>query len=817
MKSRDDKQLPAKGRWITAACWHNCGGRCLNKALVVDGRVVRQKTDDTHADSPLFPQQRGCARGRAQRRQVLGEDRLKYPLLRKHWQPGGGDKSLRGRDEWVRITWDEALAILAGEITRIKETYGNEAILTWDYASLEYDTQVTGSWGGGNEMSQVLSLYGGYSSSSGSTSWGTWRNTGPCIGLGMSNGINDRLDLQNCQLIVMWGANPAWSSPGSATYHYLQAKKAGARFVFIDPFYSDSAGVLADEWIPIRPGTDHALVLGMAHTLLTEDRPPVNSLIDWDFLHRCTVGFDSEHMPEGVNPQDNFRDYVLGTYDGQPKSPEWAAAICGVAPAKIRLLALEIAGTPRTALISSWAPARANNADSWPQAFMTLGCMTGHIGQPGRMTGISSHRNAANSGPSLVMAGDDGMMFASNPLAHSTVNQNELWDAVLSGKYTAGQGAINDINIQMIYHSCHSYLNQKPGLLKGIEAHRKVEFVAAQNYVLNPSAQYADLVLPVTTPWEKNGLIFNGNREILIWTDQVIEPCFEAKDDMWIAKELAKRLGIDIKQVEAITPPQQLFNQLSGAKVMKEDGSGYEKLLTITGDDIDEMGVAGQPQQGRITLQTLREAGIYQVARSLNDKFTYIHLKEFRVEPEAHPLQTASGKLEIYCPAISDFVKNCGWTEISPIPRYNQPREGYEDTFADWDNKVKGEFPLQLYSIHVPARAHSCMDNVAELRSAFPQEMFMNPADAGARSLAAGDEVLVESRHGRIICPVRITERIMPGVVTLGQGAWVKIDQDDGIDKGGSANVLIGAIPTGQGHAGFNSCNVQVRKSNTRG
>jgi len=812
MKSRDSGQRSSNGRWVTAACWHNCGGRCLNKALVKDGKVIRQKTDDTHADSPMFPQQRGCARGRAQRRQVLSEDRLKYPLLRKHWQPGGGDKELRGRDEWVRITWDEALDILAGEVKRIKATYGNEAILTWDYASLYYASKMTGGWGGGNEMAQVLSLFGGYTSSSGSTSWGTWRDTGPRIGLGLANGTNDRLDLQNSQLIVMWGANPAWSSPGSATYHYLQAKKAGAKFIFIDPLYSDTAGVLADEWIPIRPGTDHALALAMAHTLLAEDHPSRNPLIDWDFLERCTIGFDSSHMPEGADPKDNFRDYVLGTFDGQPKSPEWATDICGIAPEKIKVLAREIAQTAKTALISSWAPARVNNADSWPQAFMTLGCMTGHIGQPGRMTGISTHRNAANSGPALVMAGDDGMTFSPNPLAHSTINQNELWDAVLTGNYTAGKGEIKNIDIQMIYHSCHSYLNQKPGLMKGIEAHRRVEFVVAQNYVLNPSAQYADLVLPVTTLWERNGLVFNGNREILIWTDHVIEPYHEAKDDVWIAKELAKRLDIDPKQVEPIPPKQQLFNQLSGAKVMKEDGFGYERLLTITPGDMEALEADGQPQQGRITLQELRDTGIYQVARSVNDKYTYIHLQEFREKPNLHPLNTPSGKLEIYCQAVADFVKNCGWTEVSPIPRYNPPREGYEASFANWDDKVKGEFPLQLYSIHVPARAHSCLDNVAELRRAFPQELLMNAADAEVRAIAAGDKVLIRSRHGLVTCPVRITERIMPGVVTLGQGAWVDMDPNSGIDQAGSVNVLIGAIPTGQGHAGFNSCNVQVSK-----
>jgi len=97
--------------------------------------------------------------------------------------------------------------------------------------------------------------------------------------------------------------------------------------VFIDPYYSESAQALGDEWIPIRPGTDHAMLLGMAHTLIVEDDPVTNPLIDWDFLNRCSVGFDADHMPEGADPQENFKDYVLGTYDGVPKTPEWASEI----------------------------------------------------------------------------------------------------------------------------------------------------------------------------------------------------------------------------------------------------------------------------------------------------------------------------------------------------------------------------------------------------------------------------------------------------------------------------------------------------------
>ena len=239
-----------EGVWKTAACWHNCGSRCLNKVLVKDGVVLRQKTDDTHEDSPDFPQQRGCLRGRSQRHQVFNADRLKYPMKRKNWKPGGGNKELRGKDQWVRISWDEALEHVASEIKRISKKYGNESIL------------VTGE--SDPNIKSALASVGGFSENYGSSSWGAWRWIWEHMGIGEGlfvNSINDRIDLSNSQLIVLWGANPAWSTMGSATYNYFQAKKAGARFISIDPLYTDSANVFDADWVPIRPGTDDALAL----------------------------------------------------------------------------------------------------------------------------------------------------------------------------------------------------------------------------------------------------------------------------------------------------------------------------------------------------------------------------------------------------------------------------------------------------------------------------------------------------------------------------------------------------------------------------
>jgi anaerobic dimethyl sulfoxide reductase subunit A len=379
---------------------------------------------------------------------------------------------------------------------------------------------------------------------------------------------------------------------------------------------------------------------------------------------------------------------------------------------------------------------------------------------------------------------------------------------VLNKKYTAGYQDVRDVDIQMILHDGGSALNQKVGMTDGIAAHRAVEFVMTSNYVLNTNAKYSDLVLPVTTQWERAGYI-KGNREHLIWARQVSEPLFEAKDDDWIAAEIGKRLNLDVAPMPL---QQQVFNQLAGATVVAADGVTKETLLTITADDIAELGVEGEPQTGRFTLQEMKTNGDYQVTRTPGDNLGYIAHAAFREDPENNPVASQSGKLEIYCQDIVDFVKNSGFNEIQPIPTYNPPQEGYEDTFSDWANKVKGEFPLQLVTFHYRRRSHSIFDNVPWLRELFPQDFWMNPIDAAPFGLATGDRVKVTSRHGVVLRHVYLTNRINPGVVAMGEGAWAQVDEASGIDMAGATNTLNGAIPTGQGHQGWNTCNVKVEK-----
>ncbi|MCX6079258.1 MAG: molybdopterin-dependent oxidoreductase [Chloroflexi bacterium] len=792
----------SEGKWVSAACWHNCGGRCLIKAHVVEGVVTRVKTDDTHEDSADYPQQRGCVRGRSQRKVVFGADRLKYPMKRKNWEPGGGKKELRGKDEWVRITWDEAIDIYASEIKRVKEQSGNESIFAVHSGS----------------MGRVLGLYGGNIDRWGSVSWGTWREDYPLLtgipGTGDTAG-NDRFRMRQAKLIVLWGVNSAVSSNGNPTYYYLQAKKAGTKFISIDPIYNDTAVALADEWIPIRPGTDTPMLLAMAYHMIDKN------LQDQDFLDKYTVGFDADHMPEGADPNNNFKDYVLGTFDKQPKTPEWASEICGVPADRIRWLAQELATTKPAMIQTAGAPARINNGECLPQAMLTVGWMTGNVGFVGSGVGPNMHSRAANAGAALINAGSNGVKAIPNPLndkgtrksAPNILNNCEMWEAILSGKYHAGYDDIRDIDIRMIISADFGdALNQRTNVNKGIQVFRKMEFVAVQSLFLNSSAKYADLVLPVTSQWEQLGNFQTGDREILIYNSQVTKPLFEAKDDLDIAVAVGVRLGLKAEDIKPLSSEQMVYNQLAGCQVKLQDNSGFEPLLTITQQDIAALGAKGEPQTGRIPYQEFKDAGIYRVKRSADDKLGHTELSGYIKDPEGSPLKTKSGKLEIYCESLSELIKASGFNLKDPLPKYDPPIEGYEETFADWEKKIKGDYPLQLYTIHYQRRSHSSFDNVLWLREAFPQETFMNPKDAAERGIKNGNVVLITSKHGKVIRLVLVTNRISPGIVTLGEGAWAQVDEASGIDMAGATNTLNGDFATGQGHSGHNTCIVQVTR-----
>ncbi len=828
------------GKWIAAACWHNCGGRCMNKVLMKDGVVVRQKTDDTHPDSPDYPQQRGCVRGKAQQQQCFGADRLKYPMKRKHWSPEEPNGELRGRDEWERISWDEAIKYVADQYKTIKEKYGNQAFLT-------------GSWGSYSENIPLM-YYGGHTSVADSTSYGTYLlNTNTTIGVSR-NGFganNDRYDMLNADTMVFLSLNPAWSAPGTPMTHFMRAKENGTKFICVDPMYSASAQALDAEWVPVRTGTDTALLLGVAHEMLRLDAEE-GDIVDWDFLKKYTVGFDAE-SEKAPNLKDdvNFRDYLDGKYDGIVKDAEWASKISGTPVEQITMLARALGKKNNVWILHSFALARNDGAENIPQIVMTVSAMGGHMGKPGNCSALSYTHNSANGGDPLVKGGGTGLRGTPDNGVPGIIAGPQVWDAVLTGKYhmigdyygyTAegiGEGHDVECDIHCITNvDEHAYLQSGPNMKKGIEAHRKVDFVVSKAQFLNTPAKYSDIVLPVTTYWELPGGLSSSNREFLFCYSQVTEPMYEAKSDQEIDSLIMEALGLDPKEAYPISEKQQFFNAIAGSTVVNVEtataggdgaAAGYDPygnplsssleyipLVTITQEDIDAWGVEGEPQQGVISLQDFIDNGGYQVERKPDDAFCgHLGYASFIKDPEANPLATASGKFEITSQSKADLFNGFGFIDwdYKPYPEYITPTTGYETTFKDKTiGGEKGEFPYLLYNIHYLRRSHTTFNNCPWLREAWPNPVFINASDAKEKGIESGDTVLISTKTSQALRKACVMEGLMPGVVSIPHGAWAVIDEETGIDHGGSDNYLLGNEITGSGITPYNNINCNIEK-----
>lgn len=799
------------GHWVTHSCFFSCGGRCVNRSYVCEGKVLVQDTDSLHDDSPDYPQQRGCARGRSLRHALFSKDRLTHPLKRKHWSIGGGNKELRGRDEWECITWDEALDIVASEVTRIKNAYGNKSILALGY---EYRNVIPGLY-----TAPSLNAYGGCTTTWGQASQGAFPLVSNCMKGSYNLGaldFSDRYEIRKAKLIIMWGQNPAWSSAGNPMYHYLQAKRAGARFIFIDSWFNPSMQVLADEWIAVRPGTDTALLLGIAYWIIS------NNLQDQNFLDSHCIGFDANHMPKKADPNGNFKDYVLGTFDGCPKTPAWASSICGVSESRIKTLAYEMATTKPMTMRSSQAPSRTDNGATFVQAFYTVGWMTGNVGFPGaEVSAGGSGGNMVFGGEPLVRPGSKGCAWPVNPLCQPPrgggmlakgeydpslyygIAMPEVWDSIVSGVYHDFVHGKQPIDIRMLWKiGDGGRMNQNPKFIQAEKAYRSVEFVVASDLWMTNDCKYADIVLPASSFWERDGQVLTQiNRETLIFAQKVYDPPGEAKEDLWIEAELAKRWGIDPRLIQPLSTRQMAFNELLGAEVILPDGSGWEKLVSVTERDLSELGIEGEAQDGRIPIQEFLKTGVYQVPRHEGDGFGHVAYRLFAADPDSNPVDTPSGKFEIYCQQLPAKFKEFGLSEVAPIAHYIPARDGYED--------CNEEYPLQSISVHVPNRSHQLFDNVAQLRELFPHDVWMNPIDAHRFGVAGGQTALVSSAFGKILRRIKVTNLVMPGVVLIGQGAWSSVN-DDGIDEGGNANTLQASQLTGEGHCTWNTSLVRV-------
>jgi anaerobic dimethyl sulfoxide reductase subunit A len=740
MSSERIDQTDGDVKIVRTTSTFDCGGRCPLKLHVKDNRILRIEGDDIAEPDQL----RTCLRCRALRQYVHHPQRLMYPQKRI------GE---RGEGKFERITWDEALETLAGQLTRVKATYGNEGVFLATGGGY-----LAGLHNGGFAAQRLMNQFGGCVTHYGNISsegavWASLTQYGSVM-VGHS-----REDMLNSKLIILWGWDPARMISGTNTmYHVINARENGARVIAIDPRYHDTAATVADEWIPIRPGTDTAMMVAMANVLIREN------LHDQPFLEKYSVGFDQ------------FKQYVLGQEDGTEKTPRWAAEICGVDAGTIIRLAREYAGTKPAALMDCQGPARSAMGEQYNRCAATLSAMTGNVGRAGgsacgglmgipvghmfRMSAIPPGKNPFEmEGPNVKGTLDIRMRVIKR------VHINKIFDAILEGK----QGGY-PADIKLMWSMCNNYLNQTGNSNKAARALEQLEFFCAQELFMTAQARYADLLLPVTSAVERSDLTRPWpSGPYFTFMNRALDPLGECKSDLDIVSELAQRLGI--KDFNPHTEDEWL-------KMFVDLNPEYQQHIK----DYDKF----------------KEDGIHRVA--LDEPI--IAFKEQIDDIENNPFPTPSGKIEIFSQRVADLNK----PDTPPIPKYLPTPEDRSDPLFE-------KFPLQLLTPHPKNRVHSELYMVPWLREVEEHRAWVNPVDADPRGIKDGDEIYVYNDRGKVAIQAWVTERIIPGVICIFEGAWYNPDKE-GIDRGACANTLTKDAYSGGGAAVLNTSLVEIEKAN---
>lgn len=770
------------------------------------------------------PQTTISPHGLASKSTVYSKDRLLYPMKRVDFDPNGARNTQnRGISGYERISWDEALDIVAGEIKRVKVQYGNGAIFsshsshhTW--GNVGYYIGALFRFNNAVGVTKMVinpdSWEGWY--------WGAMHHFGYSMRNGAAEPYGQLEDcLQNCELIVYWSSDPE-STTGSyagfeGTIRRQWAKELGIEMIHIDPYLNSTAAFFGGKWIPIKPGADPALAQAIMYVWIDE------GLYDQDYVATRTTGFDQ------------WKAHLLGQDDGVLKTPEWQEPETGVPAATVRALARKW-GKSRTYLSAGGKGTTFGGANrnatgtQWARSMVLLMAMQG-LGKPGVNFGCLQYGSPidldfyfpgyAEGGFSGDMEGSASPLHLYQRMPHllsmNSVAQRiprlRIPEAILDGHTEGyptdprslerqfakfGYPSPGHAPIRMMYKYGGSHFGTSMDSNRLAKAYRaeNLEFVVNQSIWNEGEVPFADVILPACTnferwdigEWANAGGYSNHNEgqlnhRVIGLQHKCIEPLGESRSDFQIFLDICKRLGLSAYFAEGRT-------ELDWCKMLFE------------ASDVAK----------HISWREFRRKGYFVVPaekESLRAKTAYRWFAEGRKKdvPEPHPLpseyreefghglQTQSGKIEFVSSSLARFGKD---PERPPLNKYIPSWEGIHTT------TLLQKYPLQLISPHPRFSFHTAQDGKGSFVNDIDEHRVLvdgwyywvariNPADAAARGIKHHSLVRLFNDRGAVICAAMVTERLQPGVIHAFESCAVYSPlgrPGESADRGGCINNL---------------------------
>jgi biotin/methionine sulfoxide reductase len=696
---------------------------------------------DGHADDPAAPEINLNIPG-----SIHGNARVLRPAIRKSWLEGKRQAVRRGRDSFVEVSWDRALDLIAGEITRVRKDHGNTSLFAgsygWSSAGRFHHAQ--------SQLKRFLNTQGGFVRSEGNYSYNAALGLMPHI-VGpfrshVAQATRWTVIAKHTDLVVMFGGMALRNtqvSDGGVGKHRMAGNledcaKAGVEFVNISPLRSDAEEVLKAEWMPVQPGTDTALMMGLAHTLLVE------GLTDADFLATYTVGFEA------------IKSYFLGETDGQQKDADWAAGLTGLDGAAIRTLARRMAAG-RTMINVGAGVQRTDFGEQPMWMAITLAAMLGQIGLPGGGYTVGYGVNA-NIGNIERLFRWGTLSQGCNPV-DDFIPVAMISEMLLNPRGTYQyQGQDRTFpDARLVWWAGGNPFHHHQDLNRLHDAFQTPETIIVNEMNWTATARHADIVLPIAAAQERTDFGAGKSDNALVPMPQLVTPPGDARVEYDIYADLAGRLGV----VDDFT-----------------DGKTSDDWLR----EIWEV-TRGRGQEIGITLPDWNAFIAGDVVDLPDPSPNQVFLASFRANPVAEALPTPSGLIELYSETIASLkLPDCA---------------GHASWFPSRDRAIdrNGVFPFAMLSGQPKTRLHSQLDNGAYSLShkiEGREPVLIHPDDAQACGVGEGDVVELFNARGRCLAGAKITDEIMQGCVFLWTGAWFDPDFDapQARDRHGNPNVL---------------------------